>query len=140
MANTILWGDHKNVQFNSSTKQLGYDNSSRRYKENIKQLSDDFSKILEVEPKTYTRPNVPNRWELGYIAEEFDDLGLNKLVQYDEEGRPDSINYIKMILYVLEVVKELKNGMKILEVNSEALTKKVATLAKKVTTLAKKVK
>ena len=32
-------------------------------------------------------------WIFGYIAEELDSLGLNRLVLYDTQGRPDGIKY-----------------------------------------------
>jgi hypothetical protein len=101
-------GDYHNVQWDASTKQFYYDISSQRYKENISELTDDFSKLLKLAPKTYTRPGKPERQEIGYIAEELDAAGLNKLVWYNEEGKPEGINYEKIILYTNENVKLLK--------------------------------
>ena len=101
----ISSGDHSNMQYRTSDGRFFYDNSSRRYKENIQPLQDNFSLILKAQPKTYTRPDYPERWEVGYIAEEMDSLGLTKLVSYDEEGIPDGFNYEKMILYVNEILK-----------------------------------
>ncbi|NEO75576.1 tail fiber domain-containing protein, partial [Moorena sp. SIO4G3] len=103
----VPYGDHKNAQWNSGTGQFYQDNSSARSKENIISLEDDFEKILTVEPKTYTRPNDPNRWEIGYIAEEFNEIGLNKLVYYDEQGLPEAINYRKISMYLVEVIKNM---------------------------------
>jgi hypothetical protein len=79
-----------NVKANSFTTT-----SSRRYKENITPLKDDFALLLKAQAMTYTRPGNPDRWEIGYIAEDFHDLGLTRLVDYDREGRPDGINYEK---------------------------------------------
>lgn len=45
---------------------------------------------------------------MGYIAEEFDALGLNDLVVYDEFGRPDAIEYSNIPIYLLEVMKDQK--------------------------------
>ncbi|WP_424094779.1 tail fiber domain-containing protein [Moorena producens] len=103
----VPYGDHKNAQWKSSTGELYHDNSSAKTKENIISLEDDFEKILTVEPKTYTRPNDPNRWEIGYIAEEFNEIGLNKLVYYDEQGLPEAINYRKISMYLVEVIKDM---------------------------------
>lgn len=97
--------DDKNVQWRTTDGRIGYDNSSRRYKENITTLEDDFTKILKATPVKYTRPTRPNRWELGYIAEDMDELGLQTLITYDDDGIPDNFNYEKMILYVVEVLK-----------------------------------
>jgi hypothetical protein len=103
---TVPSGDYQNVQWNSATGQFYQDSSSKRYKENITPLVDDFAKLLAAEPKTYTRPGAPGRWEIGYIAEEIDTLGLKHLVLYDQDGRPDGLNYDKMVLYLVEIAKD----------------------------------
>ena len=119
--NTLPFGDRKEMQYDNITGQFYYDNSSRRYKRNVTPLVDDFKLILKAQPKTYTRPDFPDIWEVGYIAEEMDSLGLKKLVTYDETGTPDGYNYEKMILYVTEVLK-MQNA------DIEALQQEVATL------------
>lgn len=98
--------DSGNMQYDSGTNEVGFDNSSRRYKENITQLTADFKRLLLAEPKTYTRPGREGKWELGFIAEEFDELGLKPLVWYDVEGRPDGIHYDKMVTYIVPILKE----------------------------------
>ncbi len=99
-------GDNKNVQWNQSTGELGWDNSSRRFKENIQPFVDDFRLILKAQPKIYTRKKYPGgKPELGYIAEEMDSLGLSRLVEFDKDGKVEGYNYEKMILYVVEVLK-----------------------------------
>lgn len=103
----VPFRDRGNAQYDTSTKQFCYDNSSLQTKENITPLKDDFYKILQVEPRTYTRPGDSERWEIGYIAEEFHDLGLNKLIYYDEDGSPEAINYPKICIYLVEVMKNL---------------------------------
>jgi Chaperone of endosialidase len=102
----LPYADRRNVQWDDRTKQFCYDNSSQRSKENITPLADEFTKLLAVEPKTYTRPDFPDTWEIGYIAEEFHDLGLDKLVYYNEDGSPGGINYPKIGLYLLEILKK----------------------------------
>jgi len=98
-------GDRANMQYEVSTGRFFYDNSSARYKENITPLSVDFNKILEAQPVTYTRPGEPNIWEVGYVAEDMDRLGLEELLFRNEEGQVENFNYEKMILYVVEVLK-----------------------------------
>ncbi|MHC4460715.1 MAG: tail fiber domain-containing protein [Planctomycetota bacterium] len=112
---SLLYGDRRNVQWDDTTGLFYYDNSSKRYKENIKPLEDNFAALLEAEPKTYTRPGDTNRCEIGYIAEEFHDLGLTKLVDYDAEGHPDGINYGKICLYLTEIVKKQQTQIEALE-------------------------
>jgi hypothetical protein len=99
-------GDQKNVQYNASTGEIGYDNSTRRDKRDITPLKDDFGKIMQLQPRKYTRPENRENWEIGYIAEEAKSLGLEHLVFYDEENKPDGINYRKLCLYLVEIVRE----------------------------------
>ena len=98
-------GDYANMQYNVTTDRFYYDNSSRRYKENITVLHDDWTKILQVKPVTYTRPGDPGRWEYGYIAEEIDSIGLTTMVGYDGDGNPEDVRYDKMIIYLIEMIK-----------------------------------
>ncbi len=99
-------GDKKNVQYNTTTGEIGYDNSTRRDKQNITPLKDDFGRIMQLTPRKYTRPAEPETWEIGYIAEEAKSLGLDHLLFYDEDSRPDGINYRKLCLYLVEIIRE----------------------------------
>lgn len=99
-------GDKRNVQYNDVTGEIGYDNSTRRDKRNITPLIDDFGKILQLQPRKYTRPADQENWEIGYIAEEAKSLGLDHLIFYDENKNPDGINYRKLCLYLVEIVRE----------------------------------
>jgi hypothetical protein len=120
-------GDHRNVQWNPTTGQLSQDNSTRRDKRDIRPLSenDDVMKLLQVEGKIYTRPWDRQRWDLGFIAEDFDDLGLKRLVWYEKDGKtPASLNYTKMVVYLTEIAK-------IQQKQIEAQKKRIETLEKK---------
>jgi hypothetical protein len=99
-------GNYQNVQWDSASNQFFQDSSSRRFKENIMPLNADFSRLLFAAPKTYTRPGKPNRWEIGFIAEEFDALGLKPLVNYDAEGKPEGIRYDKITLYLTRIAAD----------------------------------
>jgi hypothetical protein len=91
---------------NPAGYQVGINTSSRRYKTNIKPFDTDFTKILQLQPRIYNRKdNDPNTFEIGYIAEEADSLGMKNLVLYDDQNRPNSLIYKKFVLYTNEVVK-----------------------------------
>jgi hypothetical protein len=92
------------VRYNNLTGLFSYVVSSRRYKDKIQPLQDDFSIILKVEPKSFVY-KADGRPDIGYIAEDLDEIGLKKLINYDKEGQPNSIQYDKIPLYILEVVK-----------------------------------
>ena len=98
--------------------------SSLRYKENIIPLKDNFGMILQAEPKYFNYKNL-NEKDVGYVAEDFDKIGLKNLVEYDEDGRPDNLKYEKISVYILEVVKKQQKEI-------EELTKKVEAFEKAV--------
>jgi hypothetical protein len=100
---TVNSGDYQNVQWDPATGLFYQDSSSRRFKENIAPLATDWNRLLLAAPRTYTRPGKPDRWEIGFIAEEFDELGLKPLVNYDAEGQPEGINYDKITLYLTRI-------------------------------------
>lgn len=87
--------------------------SSARYKENITGLMENFEALLQAEPKKYTRKGGnPTAWEVGFIAEEFEALGLTPLVFYDAQGRPDGIYYEKMVTYIVPILREKSEQIK----------------------------
>lgn len=68
-------------------------------------MNANFAKILEVDPQAFTYKATGDQ-SFGYIAEDFDSLGLKNLVNYDKEGLPNSIKYDRIPIYLLEVIKE----------------------------------
>ncbi len=118
-------GDHENMQYNSITGEIGYDNSSRRYKIKVGTLTDDWTKIFLTRPVKYTRARSPEHWEYGYIAEEMDSIGLNNLVGYDLEGIPSDVKYDRIVIYLTEL-------MKIHQKEIDGLHKKIARLERRI--------
>ncbi len=116
-------GNWKTLQINlNDGGNVRYDNSSRRFKRNIRPLVDDFSLILKAQPRVYNRLDDDTTYnELGYIAEEMDSIGLHKLVQYDQDGVVDGFDYDKMILYTVEVLKIQDAALKDLRAELEAM-------------------
>ncbi|MFH1715088.1 MAG: tail fiber domain-containing protein, partial [Elusimicrobiota bacterium] len=107
ISHNIDSGDGPSMVWKDTVHTMAKYSSSARYKENIEVFKDDFYKILTLEPKIYNRKNDPlKKKEIGYIAEEMDAAGLNYLVFYDEQGRPDSINDKKIAVYTNEIVKD----------------------------------
>ena len=93
------------VYWNSGTGELTYNTSSRRFKTDIQALGlSESQKILNVEAKTYIHL-ADTVHDVGLIAEDFDDAGMNNLVIYDEEKRPSGIRYDRVACYLLEVIK-----------------------------------
>jgi hypothetical protein len=101
--------------------------SSAKYKDNIQPLRDDFYKILHTDPKSFTCRTTGQRG-IGFIAEEFDNLGLGNLVVYDEHGEPDSIQYKLISVYLIEVLKDQVEATKQLREKHELLEDRIEAL------------
>lgn len=102
------------LEYNTSTKKITYDSSARKYKENIRDYTDDFKKVLKLQPKTYIRKNNYQK-EIGYIADDLHEMGLSELVGY-KDNEPDFLNRKAIQLYMLEVIKNHETRIKRLEV------------------------
>jgi len=113
---------YSDVKVNTTTGSLYYYSSSRRYKDDIRPLEDDFEKILYAEPKSFIDIESGER-NIGFIAEEFEDLGLEHLVIY-REGVPDGLKYELVSMYLLELMKELRTENDELRSRVEVLEKK----------------
>jgi len=109
-----------------SNGRLGFLSSSARYKENIVPLHDNFSKILDTQPVSFNSRETKERG-IGLVAEELDRLGLKNLVIYDEQGRPDSVRYEWISLYLLEVIKAQEESMGNLRAENESLKARLQT-------------
>ncbi|MCX6719840.1 MAG: hypothetical protein NTV36_01920, partial [Candidatus Staskawiczbacteria bacterium] len=103
-----------NVKITSDGK-LFRDSSSLRYKHDIEPLLGDFSLILQTQAKQFLY-NGSDEQSIGYIAEDFDALGLKDLVTYDDQNRPDGINYDRIPVYTLEVVKQQQKDIDALKI------------------------
>jgi len=130
-----FWGvqkgpDKPQVEWDPNTGNLQVDNSSRRLKRNIQSwASEEYKIILQAQPKLYNRIGYPDTLvELGYIAEEFDSIGLKRLVHYTEDGGIFGINYSKVAMFVNEVVKEHEVRLNNLYEEIEALKAENATI------------
>lgn len=116
-------GTQRAVHVNSDGTLGVVTTSSRRYKENIVPYTDSTSKLLDVTPVNFDYKlgviddeSGNNRLNhFGLIAEEVHDAGLNHLVYYDAEGKPDGVAYERLSFELLNVVKNLDARIKVLE-------------------------
>jgi hypothetical protein len=109
---TGWWGDDG---------RAGYASSSARKKTAIEPADEErLARLLDLVPKTfYYRAEIARRTsrrinegidyvpakELGLIAEELDALGLREFVYYDDEGRPEGIEYSMLAVALLAVAR-----------------------------------
>jgi len=107
--------------------------SSRRYKENITDLTIDTSKIFDLVPRSFKFKDqileVLNddtkevsvttrigRESFGFIAEEVHEI-LPELVSLNAEQQPETVDYVMLSVLLLKEVKELKARIEVLEGN-----------------------
>lgn len=102
------------VRVDTATGNFYYSSSSARWKKEIKKLQDDFHRILGAEPKSFVDKTSGSN-EIGYLAEEFDAMGLGNLVIYDGKKRPEGLKYELISLYLVEIIKEQQEKIVALE-------------------------
>lgn len=98
-----------------SANQLGTVSSSARYKDNIQDMGEESSPVMELRPVTFTYKNdEQQRMQYGLIAEEVDKT-MPRLVVYDEEGLPQSVRYNDLPQLLLNELKKLEKRVAHLE-------------------------
>lgn len=93
-----------NIRINGTGGQLiltDHANSSLRYKENVETLDLTHEQLFGLRPVAYTLKKPPadkpaDHVFWGFIAEELQDLGFSTLLEFDEHGRPDEVDYAKI--------------------------------------------
>lgn len=107
--------------------QFGTSASSRRFKTNIEDYGFDYSKLLELNPKTYfynLDDTENDKKQLGFIAEDAQELGLEYLYGVDDQGIPDYFAYEKLPIYLVGLAKEQQKLIEELRARIEALENK----------------
>ena len=115
-----------NTRFNTVTGRIERmtNVSSIRYKQDIYDAPDLYS-ILDLKPRLFKyREQVEEfgslaRTHYGLIAEELSNLGLDYLIDFGDEkdGLPEAINYDKISVALIPIVKQLKERIQELERN-----------------------
>ena len=91
------------------------ENSSIRYKKDIETISYGLDKVLKMRGVTYLKKENDIK-EVGVIAEEIAEI-FPELVNYDTEGRPDSVSYGRITGLLIEAIKDLKKEINELKNN-----------------------
>jgi hypothetical protein len=87
--------------------------SSIRYKENVKSIPSVSQKVEQLDAVSYNKIGS-NQEEIGLIAEDVAEL-FPEVVKYDNEGRPDGVNYSRLSVILLKAVQELTERVNKLE-------------------------
>lgn len=96
-----------------SAGQLGTVSSSIRYKENVIDMDDYSSGLLELRPVTFNYKDRPGITESGLIAEEVAEV-LPELVVY-KDGQPETVKYHLLVNYLINELQKLEKRVTELE-------------------------
>lgn len=92
--------------YNNATGNIGYNASSRRYKQNIVDLNVESSLIHRLQPREFIwKGTGESDW--GLIAEEVLDV-LPELVVMNESGETETVRYNKLPVLLLSELKRMK--------------------------------
>jgi hypothetical protein len=98
-----------------SDGQLGTISSSREKKENIQDMNDESSFLLNLRPVVFNYKADDNKSKrYGLIAEEVEEVNSN-LVAYGKDEKPESVKYHDLPALLLNEFKKLEDRIKILE-------------------------
>ena len=101
--------------------------SSARYKENIRPLEVDSSKIYDLTAKNFNYISQPGLDIFGWIAEETNEI-IPELVNLNRDGEPESIRYAETSVLIIEEMKKMRSALSSLVTLVENLTAEVNTL------------
>jgi hypothetical protein len=105
------------LAFNGSSMVIAgtfTEQSSIKFKENIKPIDNALEKVLQLQGVTYDKKDKSSFNEPGMIAEDVLTV-IPELVQLDEEGNANGIHYTKVTAYLIECIKELNAKIERLE-------------------------
>lgn len=120
---TTVVADAVPVLISASTEQLGTITSSLRYKENIQEMSNSSSDILNLRPVTFDYKGVDSKKpNYGLIAEEVAEI-FPDIVVYNKEGQPETVQYHILPALLLNELQKLSNRVLELELKLEKCCK-----------------
>lgn len=100
----------------TSNGNIGRSTSARKYKADITEANDVISKanlLYTIKPaswfdKAELKTNGSSDRYYGFIADEFDELGLKEVVQYGDQGQVESLAYDRLSIYMIPLIQEQK--------------------------------
>ena len=119
-AQATTTGSNANAFLNTSSGLIARSTSSRRYKTNIEPISFSDNTIKSLVPVKFQGIGDLSRGDetffTGLIAEEVAEIpGLELLVNYNDEGQPESVNYAGLTVVLASVVSRILDRLDALE-------------------------
>lgn len=93
---------------------LGRSTSALKYKDDVRTANDVMSKakkVIQLQPKSWLdkgelADGVATKRHYGFIADEFDALGLSEVVIYGDHGQVESLAYDRISMYHNVILKD----------------------------------
>ena len=115
--------------------QLLQARSSRAYKENIVNITPDFTnRVYALQPVSFSFKNRPTETAFGLIAEDTHEI-CPELVIYNDAGKPDSVNYLSVQILALDALIKQREQISMLEKALSDQQKAVVELQQKIAQL-----
>ena len=94
------------LSYNTSTKEVTYTGSSKRYKHDIKPLLRPTENVYKLLPREF-KYNLNGEKDIGLIAEEADKCD-SWFAYKDKDGIPEGIRWNSITTYLIAEIKKLK--------------------------------
>jgi hypothetical protein len=96
----------------ANTDELFRSTSSRKYKTNIRELSDMWGTLFvnKLQPVLFNSlcESDPKEQDyIGFIAEDLDTLGAKPFVSYDTDGKPENVQYDRLTTVLVKAIQEM---------------------------------
>ena len=95
------------MKYNTTTKQVTYDTSSARYKDNIRDSVYGLNDVLKMRSAMFEYKD-DGRTDVGLIAEELNTI-VPELVAKNEQGQPDAVSYDRLVSVLIKAVQDLND-------------------------------
>lgn len=111
----------------SSSGVMGIGSSSARFKENIVDADIDIDAVLQIAVRAFNYRKVfseDTSTQIGVIAEELVELGLEQFVFFGDDGEPDGVAYDRLALALIPLIKLQAEKMDLFEARLQKLESK----------------
>lgn len=97
------------MYYNTTTKEIGYDSSARRFKKDIEDFVVDTSVLHKFSPKSFKfiSHQEDAKTNYGFIAEDLEELNP-LLVSYNDEGLTQGINWTTITMFNIGEIQTLR--------------------------------
>jgi cytoskeletal protein CcmA (bactofilin family) len=114
------------VKWDATSYEMAADTSSRRFKTDIRPFFSTVKDVEQIESVRYKPIEDPEaNDQVGFIAEQMDELGMKEFIAYDSNNTPFSVSYDRMAALFVNAIKELSAEVKTLKAEIAELKKRV---------------